>query len=127
MPYKDPSDKVANNRIKKYAKKLEFFRSMGLEPLDINDNQSSLCCLYCNKITHRSCKHRSRHEEWCPMIPHVAQILGLPISKFKPKQRVYLDRPTEAEIQQRQNNATRLANRRRGIRVVDYEPGAPLT
>lgn len=66
MPYKDPEDAAANKKLWwNYGLKLPLYRSMGLEPVDINDVRSALACSSCGKVTPRNCAHMFRHETDC--------------------------------------------------------------
>jgi hypothetical protein len=71
MPYKNPEDKKANNKLKlpmrrDYERSLSLsrFRAQGLEPEDINNQFSPLICEQCGKVTPRS-SCLARHFEGC--------------------------------------------------------------
>lgn len=79
MPYKYLADRLANQKWHyNYAQQLPFYRSMGLEPLEINNVRSPLQCQHCGRVTPRNCAHRFRHYPNCAHLPEVMRILGNP-------------------------------------------------
>lgn len=78
MAYKDPIVAARQKKVFAAMKKLRFYRSMGLEPRDVNNPKSDLECRHCFKITHRACPHMFRHERWCPYYSETMEILGNP-------------------------------------------------
>lgn len=102
MPYKNHEDKLENNRLWYRLKQISKFRILGLEPLDLNDPRSDLRCIWCNKVTGRSSKHKYRHEIWC--------ILNNHDYKVKP----FKEGLSELEIEQRRINVKKIADSRRG-------------
>lgn len=77
MPYKHRKDKIANDKLNSDLRRLLFFRSINVEPLDLNDPWSSLFCDACGRETHRSCPNRFRHEKNCPYRDLTLKVLGL--------------------------------------------------
>jgi hypothetical protein len=79
VPYKERQDRLENQRFwHNYVVKLRLYRSMGLEPVDINDPRSALECQHCGKVTGRNSAHVYRHHRGCVKRLRTLRLAGYP-------------------------------------------------
>jgi len=89
MPYKNREDRLANQQMwYNDVLKLRFYRSMGLEPMDLNDHYSNLRCEHCARVSHRFSAHIFRHYPNCPHLPKVMEILDHPRISWSRRRKV---------------------------------------